>query len=369
MCIGAGSFTLPSAQCIRFFAYIWLNYVTFGTMYSVFRIHLAYCVTFGTMYSVIRIHWLICVTFGTMYSVIRIHLARLRYLRHNVFGYSHTLAYYVTFGTMYSVIRIHLARLRLRHNVFGYSHILAYLRYLRHNVFGFSHTFGSFALPSAQCIRLFAYIWLICVSFGTMYSVIRIHWLITLPSAQCIRLFAYIWLKYVTFGTMYSVFRIHWLIALPSAQCIRFFAYIWLFTLPSAQCIRFFAYIWLMRYLRHNIFGFSHTFGLSMLPSAQCIRLFAYIWLVYVTFGTMYSVIRIHLAYLCYLRHNVFGYSHTFGSFTLPSAQCIRLFAYIWLVYVTFGTLYSVFHIHLARLRYLRHNVFGFSHTFVRKLD
>jgi len=103
-----------------------------------------------------------------------------------------------------------------------------------------------------------------------------------------------------------------------------------------------------LRYLRHIVFGISHTFGSFTLSSAQCIRFFTYIWLVYVIFGTLYSVFRIHLAYLRYLRHIVFGISHIFGSFTLPSAHCIRFFAYIWLVYVTFSTLYSVFRIHLS---------------------
>jgi len=124
---------------------------------------------------------------------------------------------------------------------------------------------------------------------------------------------------------------------------------------------------------------FSVTFG-------TLYSFFTYIWLVYVTVGTLYSVFHIHLARLRYLRHIVFGFSHTFGSFTLPSAHCIRFFAYIWLIYVTFGTLYSVirihlaryvtvgtlysvFRIHLARLCYRRHIVFSFSHTFVRKLD
>ncbi len=62
----------------------------------------------------------------------------------------------------------------------------------------------------------------------------------------------------------------------------------------------------------------------------------------------MYSVFHIHLARLRYRRHIVFGFSHTFGSFTLPAAHCIRFFAYIWLVYVIRGTLYSVFRIHLS---------------------
>jgi hypothetical protein len=75
------------------------------------------------------------------------------------------------------------------------------------------------------------------------------------------------------------------------------------------------------------------------------------------------------LARLRYRRHTVFGFSHTFGSFTLLAALCIWFFAYNRLVYVTGGTLYSVFRIHSARLRYRRHIVFGFSHTFVRKLD
>jgi len=123
-----------------------------------------------------------------------------------------------------------------------------------------------------------------------------------------------------------------------------------------------------LRYCRHIVFGFSHTFGSFTLVSAHCIRFFAYICLIYVTFGTMYSVFRIHLSYLRYRRHNVFGFSHTFGllrylrhivfgfshtfgSFRLPSAHCIRFFAYICLIYDTVGTLYSVFRIHFAYLR------------------
>jgi hypothetical protein len=210
---------------------------------------------------------------------------------------------YVTGGTLYSVFRIQSAR----------------LRYRRHNVFGFSHTIGS----------------------------------VTLLAAHCIRFSAYIWLVYVTGGTLYSVFRIH---------------------------------LARLRYLRHIVFGFSHTFGSFTLLAAHCIRFFAYNRLVYVTGGTLYSVFRIHLARLRYWRHIVFGFSHTIGSVTLLAAHCIRFSAYIWLVYVTGGTLYSVFRIHLARLRYWRHivfgfshtlarlryrrhNIFGFSHTFVRKLD
>jgi len=119
-----------------------------------------------------------------------------------------------------------------------------------------------------------------------------------------------------------------------------------------------------LRYRRHIVFGFSHTFGSFTLLAAHCTRFFAYIWLAYVTVGTLHSVFRIYLARLRYRRHIVFSFSHTFGSFTLPSAHCIRFFAYIWLVYVTVGTLYSVFRIHLARLRYRQHIVFGFSHTF-----
>jgi hypothetical protein len=101
-----------------------------------------------------------------------------------------------------------------------------------------------------------------------------------------------------------------------------------------------------LRYRRHIVFGFSLTFGLFTLPSAHCIRFFTYIWFIYVTVGTLYSVFRIHLAYyvtvgtlysvfrihlarLRYRRHIVFGFSLTFGLFTLPSAHCIRFFAYI----------------------------------------
>jgi hypothetical protein len=119
-----------------------------------------------------------------------------------------------------------------------------------------------------------------------------------------------------------------------------------------------------LRYRRNIVFDFSHTFGLFTLPAAHCIRFFAYIWLIYDTVGTLYSIFRIHLACLRYRRHIVFDFSHTFGSFTTPSAHCIRFFTYIWLVYVTGGTLYSIFRIHLARLRYRRHIVLDFSHTF-----
>jgi hypothetical protein len=170
----------------------------------------------------------------------------------------------------------------------------------------------------------------------------------TLPAVYCIRFFAYIRLVYVTGGTLYSVFRIH------SAR-LRYWRTLYsIFRIHLAR----------LRYWRHIVFDFSHTFGSFTLPAVHCIRFFAYIRLVYVTGGTSYSVFRIHLARLRYWRHIVFDFSHTFGSFTLPAAHCIRFFAYIWLIYVTGGTLYSVFRIHLARLRYQRHIVFGFSHTF-----
>jgi hypothetical protein len=252
----------------------------------VFRIHWLGYVTVGTLYLVFRIHWLGYVTVGTMYSVFRIQSARLRYWRHIVFGFSHTIgsvtllaahcirffAYnrlvYVTGGTLYSVFRIQSTR----------------LRYWRHIVFGFPHTFGSF----------------------------------TLLAAHCIRFFAYNRLGYVTGGTLYSVFRIQ-----------------------SAR----------LRYWRHIVFGFPHTIGSVTLLAAYCIRFSAYIWLVYVTGGTLYSVFRIQSA-----RYVTGG--TLYSVFRIQSAR-----------YVTCGTLYSVFRIHLARLRYRRHIVFGFSHTFVRKLD
>ncbi|MDH6369395.1 hypothetical protein M2444_001173 [Paenibacillus sp. PastF-3] len=233
----------------------------------------------------------------------------------------------------YSVFHIHSAR----------------LRYWRHIVFDFSHTFGSFMLLSVHCIRFFAYIRLVYVTSGILYSIFRIHLArlrylrhivfgfshtfgsFTLPAAHRIRFFAYIRLVYVTGGTSYSIFRIH-----------------------SAR----------LRYQRHIVFGFPHTFSSFTLPVAHCIRFFAYIWLVYVTGGTLYSIFRIHLARLRYHRYIVFDFSHTFGSFTLLAAHCIRFFAYIWLVYVTSGTLYSVFRIHSAHLRYRRHIVFDISHTF-----
>jgi hypothetical protein len=132
----------------------------------------------------------------------------------------------------------------------------------------------------------------------------------TLPAAHRIRFFAYIWLVYVTGGILYSIFRIH-----------------------SAR----------LRYRRHIVFGFSHTFGSFTLLAVHCIRFFASIWLVYVTGGTIYSVFHIHLARLRYRWHIVFDFPHTFGSFTLLAAHCIRFFAYIWLVYVTGGTFIRFF--------------------------
>jgi hypothetical protein len=183
-------------------------------------------------------------------------------------------------------------------------------------------------------------------------------------------------------GTLYSVFRIHSArlryrrhivfdfshtfgsYTLPAAHCIRFFAYIRLVYVLSAHCIRFFAYIRLVyvtggilysifrihsariRYRRHIVFGFSHTFG-SFTFCRHIVFDFSH------TFGSF-----------MFCRYIVFGFSHTFGSFTLPAAYCIRFSAYIQLVYVTGGTLYSIFRIHSARLRYRRHIVFDFSHTF-----
>jgi hypothetical protein len=93
-----------------------------------------------------------------------------------------------------------------------------------------------------------------------------------------IRFFAYIWLVYVTGGTLYSVFRIH-LVRLQYRRHIVFgFLHTFgLFSLPVAHCVRFFAYIWLV-----------------YLPSAHCIRFFAYIWLIYVTGGTLYSIFHSH---------------------------------------------------------------------------
>ncbi|AIQ51674.1 hypothetical protein R70331_09180 [Paenibacillus sp. FSL R7-0331] len=44
-----------------------------------------------------------------------------------------------------------------------------------HIVFVFSHTFGQFTLMVAECIRFFAYIWLVCPLSGLLYSVFRIH--------------------------------------------------------------------------------------------------------------------------------------------------------------------------------------------------
>ncbi len=75
--------------------------------------------------------------------------------------------------------------------------------------------------------------------------------------------------------------------------------------------------------------GADNGAGSLTLLSAHCIWFFAYIRLAYVTVGTLYLVFRIHLARLHYWRHIVFGFSHTFGPLTLPSAHCIRFSAYI----------------------------------------
>jgi len=80
---------------------------------------------------------------------------------------------------------------------------------------------------------------------------------------------------------------------------------------------------------------------------AQCIRFFAYIWLIYLL-----------------EKHNVLDFSHICGSFILLEAQCIRFFAYIWLINLTVGTMYSFFRIHFAHIPNWKHNVFVFSHTF-----
>jgi hypothetical protein len=135
-----------------------------------------------------------------------------------------------------------------------------------------------------------------------------------LKVAHCTRFFEYIGFVTPRSGILYSVFRIH------SGRL-------------SSQ--------W------HIVFGFSHTFGLLPLAAAHCIRFFAYIRVAYPS-----------------QRHNVFGFSHTFGSFTLAVAHCIRFFAYIRVACPRSGTLYSVFRIHLVRYPSHWHNVFGFSHTF-----
>ncbi len=251
---------------------------------------------------------------------------------------------YLPAGTMYSLFRIHSARLPFR----------------LPNVFAFLHTIGSFTFPTAQCIRFFAYIQLVYLPAGTMYSLFRIH-LARLPSR---------WHNVFAFSHTFGSFTF------PPAQCIRFFAYIQLVSLPPAQCIRFFAYIQLV-YLPcgtmyslfrihlarlpsrwHIVFAFSHTFGSFTFPAAHCIRFFAYIQLVYLPAGPMYSLFRIHLARLPSRWHNVFAFSHTFGSFTFPLAHCIRFFAYNRLVYLPAGTLHSLFRIHSARLpsRYSHHH-------------
>ncbi|MDH6368414.1 hypothetical protein M2444_000192 [Paenibacillus sp. PastF-3] len=189
---------------------------------------------------------------------------------------------------------------------------------------GFSRTSAFFTLPAAHCDRFFAYICLLYVTGGTLYSVFRIHLLsstcrgrividfshtsafFTLSVAYCIRFFAYICFLYGTGGTLYSVFRIHLLS---------------------------------LRYRWHIIFGFSHTSAFFTLPVAHCIRFFAYICLLYGTGGTLYSIFRIHLPPSTCRRHIVIGFSHTSAFFTLPMAHCIRFFSYICFLYVAEGTL------------------------------
>jgi hypothetical protein len=116
-------FTLPVAHSIRFFVYIYLLYVTVGTFYSIFRIH----------------------------------LPSLCYRRHILFDFSHLLS----------------LRYR-RHILFDFSHLLS-LRYWRHILFDFSHTSAFFTLPEAHSIRFFAYIWLIQLTSSTFHSIFRIH--------------------------------------------------------------------------------------------------------------------------------------------------------------------------------------------------
>ncbi|MDH6373651.1 hypothetical protein M2444_005483 [Paenibacillus sp. PastF-3] len=148
------------------------------------------------------------------------------------------------------------------------------------------------------------------------------------------------------------VFRIHWLGYVTVGTMYS------VFRIQSAR-LRYRRYIVFgfshtlarLRYRRHIVFGFSHTFGSVTLPEAHCIRFFAYIWLGYVTVGTLYLVFRIQSARLRYWRHIVFGFSHTIGS--------LRYWRHI-----VFGFSHTI-----GSLRYLRHIVFGFSHTFVRKLD
>jgi hypothetical protein len=127
------------------------------------------------------------------------------------------------------------------------------------------------------------------------------------------------------------------------------------------------------------VIGFSHTSAFFTLPAAYSIRFFAYICLLYVAGGTFYSIFRIHLPSLRYRRHTLFDFSNTSAFFTLLVAHSIRFFAYICFLYVTggtlysifrihaffvtFGTFYSIFRIHLPSLRYRWHIVFGFSHT------
>jgi hypothetical protein len=66
--------------------------------------------------------------------------------------------------------------------------------------------------------------------------------------------------------------------------------------------------------------------------------------------GILYSVFRIQSAHLPYRWHIVLGFSHTFASSTLSWAHCIRFYAYIRLIYLIIGTLYSVFRIHSISL-------------------
>ncbi len=412
--------TLYVAHCIRFFAYIWPVHPPRGTLYSIFRIHLArspstqhivfdFSNTFGpsapSAAHCIRFFayiWPVHPPRGTLYSIFRIHLARSPSTQHNVFDFSHTLdpvtlyaAHCIRFfayiwpvhpprSTLYSIFRIHWARLPPA----------------RHIVFDFSNTLGPSAPCAAQCIRFFEYIGPVCPLRSTLYSIFRIH-LARSPSTQhivfdfsntlgpsapcaahCIRFFEYIGPVHPPRSTLYSIFRIHWARS-PSTQHIVFdFSNTFGPSAPcAAHCIRFFAYIgpvcplrgtmysifrihWThLPPARHIVFDFSHTLDPVTLYTAHCIRFLEYIGPVCPLRGTLYSIFRIYLARSPSTRHIVFDFSNTLDPVTLCAAHCIRFFEYIGPVCPLRGTLYSIFRIHWTRLPPARHIVFDFSNT------
>src|SRR5689334_9454825 len=97
-------------------------------------------------------------------------------------------------------------------------------------------------------------------------------------------------------------------------------------------------------------------------------QLFSSNFAVYTRHGTLYMVFRIHLARLPSEQHIVYGFSHTFGPFTLGAAHCMRFFAYIGSGCPRCGTLYAVFRIHWVRLPSARHIVWKNKRGFRRFL-